>query len=60
MDFYQTIKKIIQDREKVRLMECRDLEGVKVLQAQGAARELAELVDEMEQMEHPPVKAGED
>ena len=60
MDYYQTIKKIIQDRERAKLIECRDAEGTKALQAQGAARELAELIDEMEQMEHPPVKAGED
>lgn len=59
MDYYQTLKKIIQDREKARLIDCRDSEGVKTLQAQGAARELAELVSEMEQMEQP-AKAGED
>lgn len=59
MDFYQTLKKTIQDRERARLVDCRDMEGTKALQAQGAARELAELVSEMEQMEQP-AKAGED
>lgn len=60
MERYEALKKIILEREKSRLVDCRDSEGNKTLQAQGAARELAELVSEMEQLEHPPVEAGED
>lgn len=59
MDRYEALKRIIQERERAKLMECRDSEGVKTLQAQGAARELAELITEMEQLEQP-AKAGED
>lgn len=59
MSLYEELKQIIKDREQGKLRECRDADGVKTFQAQGAARELAHLIAEMEQLEHPE-KAGED
>ena len=62
-EFYDAIKAEIKSRAKDRTAECRDLdEHEKVLRSQGAARELEQLLDVMERLEHPvePQKEGEE
>jgi len=55
MEFYEALKKEILSRHDARLNECRDTDAAdKTLRAQGAARELNELVCFMELMENPP------
>ena len=53
-ELYDGLKKLIEDRHKTRVKECVDTdEGEELLRAQGAARELEQLLSEIEQMEHP-------
>jgi hypothetical protein len=62
-DLYESIKAEIALRAKDRTAECRDLDDPnKVLRSQGAARELEQLLDVMERLEHPvePQKEVED
>lgn len=60
-ELYNSLKKLIEDRHKTRVKECVDTdEGEDLLRAQGAARELEQLLSEAEQMENPqePEKDG--
>lgn len=60
-ELYNGLKKLIEDRHKTRVKECVDTdEGEDLLRAQGAARELEQLLSEAEQMENPqePEKDG--
>lgn len=60
-ELYNGLKKLIEDRYKTRVKECVDTdEGEDLLRAQGAARELEQLLSEAEQMENPqePEKDG--
>ena len=62
-DYYESIKKEIIDRAKARANECVVTdEHPKVLRAQGAARELEQLLSVMERMENPepPKEQAED
>ena len=53
-ELYNGLKKLIEDRHEARVKECVDTdEGEELLRAQGAARELEQLLAEMEQMENP-------
>lgn len=53
-ELYNGLKKLIGDRHEARVKECVDTdEGEELLRAQGAARELEQLLAEMEQMENP-------
>ena len=57
-ELYDNLKREIQSRAVSRAKECVDSDDHnKVLRAQGATRELEQLVDIMERMEQPePVK----
>lgn len=53
-ELYDGLKKLITERHIARVKECVDTDGgEELLRAQGAARELEQLLSDMEQMEHP-------
>jgi len=51
----EDIKKILAERAESRLAECMDTDDHdKLLRAQGAARELKEVLEQIELAENPP------
>lgn len=58
---YESLKKIIASRLFDRSRECVNEDSKeKVFRAQGAARELEQLMDEVERLENPQEQAGSD
>jgi len=55
MDIEESIKSILAERAESRIAECRDTDDHdKLLRAQGAARELKEILEQIDLLENPP------